>query len=213
MPDRDKELKSFFRLLRQRQVSGDAGRIQIADRLAKMTLAELLRVPPWVIVRLGPKGLALLAERSAVIRLKGGGLPQITETADAAAVVPKLQPKLSWFASLNRRRPLWWECVRKTAVAMIVSLVLIGVFPFVERSIRMLGASGSNQDPCSQLDRWTGDCVYRVGSSGLSLRQAADRLALPVAALAAANPSLDPIRPLLPGTQIVVPRRVGINLR
>ena len=77
----------------------------------------------------------------------------------------------------------------------------------------MLGDSGSNDDPCSQLYRWTGDCVYRVSSSRLDLTQAADRLALPVAALAAANPSLDPIRSLLPGTQIVVPRRAGINLR
>jgi len=92
MPDRDKELKAFYRLLRQRQISGDAGRVQIANRLAKMSLAELLRVPPWVIVRLGPKGLALLAERSAVIRLKGGGSPQIAETADV--VVSKPRPKL-----------------------------------------------------------------------------------------------------------------------
>lgn len=211
MPDRDKELKAFFRLLRQRQVSGDAGRIQIANRLAKMTLAELLRVPPWVIVRLGPNGFALLAERSAVLRLKGGGSPQIVETADAAVVVPK--PKPSWFADLNRRRPLWWECTRKTTITMIVGLVLIGAFPFVERGVRMLGASASNQDSCSQLDRWTGNCIYRVGSSGLSLAHAADRLALPVAALAAANPSLDPNRPLLPGTLITVPQRSGINLR
>ncbi len=211
MPDRDKELKAFFRLLRQRQVSGDAGRIQIANRLAKMTLAELLRVPPWVIVRLGPKGLALLAESSAVIRLKGGGSPQIVETAEAAVVVPK--PKPSWFSDLNRRRPLWWECTRKTTITMIVGLLLIGAFPFVERSVRMLGASASNQDPCSQLDRWTGNCIYRVGSSGLSLAHAADRLALPVAALAAANPSLDPNRLLLRGTLITVPGRSGINLR
>lgn len=55
MPDRDEELKAFYRLLRQRQISGDVGRIQIADRLARMTLAELLRIPPWVIVRLGPE--------------------------------------------------------------------------------------------------------------------------------------------------------------
>jgi len=211
MPDRDKELKAFYRLLRQRQISGDAGRVQIANRLAKMSLAELLRVPPWVIVRLGPKGLALLAERSAVIRLKGGGSPQIAETADV--VVSKPRPKLSWFANLNRRRPLWWESGRKAAVATIVGLLLIGAFPFVERGLHMLEYAGSNQDPCSQLDRWTGNCIYRVGSSSLSLTLAADRLALPVAALAAANPSLDPIRPLPPGTPIVVPRRTGINLR
>lgn len=211
MPDRDEELKAFYHLLRQRQISGNAGRVQIADRLAKMTLAELLRVPPWVIVRLGPKGLALLAERSAVIRVKNGGSPQAVEKADAPAVARP--PKRSWFADLRRRRPLWWESGRKTAVATIVGLLLIGAFPFVERALRTLGDSGSYHDPCSQLDRWTGDCVYRVSSSSLDLTQAADRLALPVAALAAANPLLDPIRPLHPGTQIVVPRRTGINLR
>lgn len=211
MPDRDEELKAFYRLLRQRQISGNVGRIQIADRLAKMTLAELLRVPPWVIVRLGPKGLALLAEHSAVIRVKNGGSPHTAEKADTTAVVRA--PKRSWFADLRRRRPLWWESGRKAAVATIVGLLLIGAFPFVERGLRMLGDSGSNHDPCSQLDRWTGDCVYRVSSSSLNLTQAAGRLAIPVAALAAANPSLDPIRPLLPGTQIVVPRRADINLR
>lgn len=211
MPDRDEELKAFYRLLRQRQISGDVGRIQIADRLAKMTLAELLRVPPWVIVRLGPKGLALLAERSAVIRVKNGGSPQMAETADTTAV--GRPPKRSWFADLRRRRPLWWESGRKTAVATIVGLLLIGAFPFVERGLRMLEDAGSNHGPCSELDRWTGNCIYRVGSSSLSLTQAAGRLALPVAALAAANPSLDPNRPLLPGTQIVVPHRAGINLR
>ena len=211
MLNRDKELKVFYRLLRQRQISGDAGRVQIADRLAKMSLAELLRVPPWVIVRLGPKGLALLAERSAVIRVKNGGSPHTAESADTTAVVRP--PKRSWFADLRRRRPLWWESGRKTAVATVFGLLLIGAFPFVERGLRMIEYAGSNQDPCSQLDRWTGNCIYRVGSSSLSLTQAAGRLALPVAALAAANPSVDPNRPLLSGTQIVVPRRAGINLR
>lgn len=211
MPDRDEELKAFYHLLRQRQISGNAGRVQIADRLAKMTLAELLRVPPWVIVRLGPKGLALLAERSAVIRVKNGGSPHAVEKADAIVVVRP--PKRSWFAELRRRRPLWWESGRKAAVTTVVGLLLIGGFPFIERTLRTLENSGSYHDLCSQLDRWTGGCIYRVSSSSFDLTQAAVRLALPVAALAEANPLLDPIRPLQLGTQIVVPRRAGINLR
>lgn len=213
MPDRDEELKAFYRLLRQRQISGDAGRAQIANRLAEMTLAELLRVPPWVIVRLGPKGLALLAERSAVIRARNGASARIAEGAGPAAVAPKPQPKLSWFADLRRRRPLWWECLSKMAVTAAVGVGLIAAFPFVQRGPQMFEGPTSTRGTCNQLDRWTGNCTYRVGSSGLSLSEAADRLALPVAALAAANPHLDPDRPLLPDTLIAVPQRAGINLR
>lgn len=212
MPDRKEELKGFYRLLRQRQISGDAGRAQIANRLAEMTLAELLRVPPWVIVRLGPKGLALLAERSAVICARNGGSAQIAEGA-GPAVAPKPQPKLSWFADLKRRRPLWWECLYKMAVTATVGLALIAAFPFVQRGLQMLEGPTSTRGTCTQLDHWTGNCTYRVGSSGLSLSEAADRLALPVAALAAANPLLDHDRPLLSGTLITVPRRIGVNLR
>lgn len=210
MPDRDEELKAFYRLLRQRQTSGDAGRAQIANRLAKMTLTELLRVPPWVIVRLGPKGLALLAERSAVIGVRNGSSAQIAEGA-APAVAPK--PQFSWLADLRRRRPLWWECLCKIAVTATLGVGLIAAFPFVQRGFQMLESPTSTQGSCAQLDRWTGNCTYRVGSSHLSLSEAADRLALPVAALAAANPNLDPGRALLPGTLIAVPQRAGINLR
>lgn len=213
MPDREEELKGFYRLLRQRQISGDAGRAQIANRLAKMTLAELLRVPPWVIVRLGPKGLALLAERSSVIRVRNGGSAQIAQEAGPAPVAPKPQPKLSRFADLKRRRPLWWECLCKIAVTATIGVALIAAFPFIERGLQILEGPTSTGGTCNQLDRWTGNCTYSVGSSGLSLSEAADRLALPVAALAAANPHLDPDRPLLPGALIAVPQRAGINLR
>lgn len=211
MPERNEELKAFYRLLRQRQGSGHAGRLQIANRLAKMTLAELLRVPPWVIVRLGPKGLALLAERSAVIRMRNGGSVETAEGVAGAAVAAP-QPKLSWFAELERRRPLWWECLRKMGSTAVIGALLIAAFPFVQRGLQIEGPA-SDQDSCTRLDHWTGNCTYRVGSSGLNLSEAAVRLALPVAALAAANPHLDPNRPLLPGTLISVPPRAGINLR
>ncbi|MGJ4931568.1 hypothetical protein ACQR1I_31840 [Bradyrhizobium sp. HKCCYLS2038] len=213
MPDRADELKSFYRLLRQRQISGEAGRAQIVNRLAKMTAAELLRVPPWVIVRLGPKGLALLAERSAVIRAKEGGSAQIAEAAAHAVGAPTARPRLSWLADMKRRCPLWWECLCKMVVTTTVGLALITALPFAVRCLRSLEGPTSGREACTRLDRWTGHCIYRVGSSGLSLSQAADRLALPVAALFAANPDLVPDRSLPQGTLIAVPQRISINLR
>lgn len=211
MPDRTADFRAFLRLLRQRQVSGEAGRVEIANRLASMTLDELRRVPPWVIVRLGPRGLALLAERSRVIRVRDGGSPQPASLPRPAPA--KSQPKLSWYASLKRRRPLWWECATKMATTTVVGLVVLGIIPYASRGVHTLGTRVSEYGECGQLDRWTGDCGYVAGSSGLSLAMAAERLALPAAMLAAANPTLDLNRPLLTGTLIRVPRRSGINLR
>ncbi len=211
MPDRADDFRAFLRRLRQRRASGDAGRVEIANRLASMTLDELRRVPPWVIVRLGPRGLALLTERSRVIRVKDGGSPQPVSLPRPAPV--KSLPKLSWYAGLKRRRPLWWESATKMATAIVVGLVVLGTFPYAMRGVRTLGTPASEHGECGQLDRWTGNCIYVVGSSGLSLAMAAEDLSLPAATLAAANPTLDLNRSLRPGTPIFVPRRSGINLR
>ena len=110
-------------------------------------------------------------------------------------------------------RPLWWECTTKAIIAIVVGLVVLGTFPYAQRAMRTLGTPASVSGECGQLDRWTGNCIYVVGSSGLSLSMAAQRLVLPAAVLAAANPTLDPNRPLWTGTLILVPRRSGINLR
>ena len=210
MPEREKDFEAFRKRLRQLKVSGDAARQQIADRLARMTLEELRRVPLWIIVRLGPKGLAMVAERSAILHVKNGGSPR--PVVSPGAPIAKPTPKPSWFATLRRRRPLWWECLNKIAVAVVIGLALTEAVPFATRAIPMLSAPAETEGRCSQLDRWSGGCVYLAGSSNLTLAEASEYLRLPPSELAAINPSLEPDRLLPRNTPIRVPRRRGFNL-
>jgi hypothetical protein len=210
MPDREEDFEAFRKRLRQLKVSGEVARRQIADRLARMTLEELRRVPPWVIVRLGPSGIAMVAERSAVLRVKTGGSPRPVLAPSPTITKPK--PKPSWIATLRRRRPLWWECINKIAVAAAIGLIVVEAFPFATRAIPMLAAPAGAQGQCGRLDRWSGDCVYITGSSNLTLATASQYLRLPPSELAAVNPSLELNRLLPRGTPIRVPRRSGLNL-
>ncbi|MBR0916490.1 hypothetical protein [Bradyrhizobium japonicum] len=213
-PRPDDDFEAWLRRLRELRVRGEAGRRAIVERLAKMSLSELKRVPGWVIARLGPRGMAMLAERSRVIRVAGGGSPAATPPARAARVVQKVPPeRASWFARLGRRQPLWWECVRKATIAAVIGSLLIVSAPLVERVLPELTAQPSLPRICGRLDVWTGDCTYVVGSTGLSLSMAADKLGLPLAVLAAANPSFDTNSSLPQAARVYVPRRSGMNLR
>jgi hypothetical protein len=223
MPDQPKELQQptrsdddfdrLLRRLRDLRVRGDAGRREIVERLARMSLDELRRVPGWVIARLGPRGMAMLAERSRVIRVEGGGSPAPQPPARPAHPVRNVPERVSWFTRLRRRQPLWWECLRKTSVAAVIGSLLIVSAPFVERIVAEVTAPPSLPRICSRLDTWTGDCTYVVGSPGLSLSVASDKLGLPLAVLATANPSFDSNFLLPQGARLYVPRRRGINLR
>lgn len=210
----DDDFEAWLRRLRELRVRGEAGRRAIVERLAKMSLAELRRVPGWVIARLGPRGMAMLAERSRVIRVEGGGSPAAPPPARAARVVQKVpRERASWLTRLRRRQPLWWECVRKATIAAVIGSLLIVAAPFVERVLPELTAQPSLPRICGRLDAWTGDCTYVVGSTGLSLSMAADKLGLPLAVLAAANPSFDTKSSLPQAARVYVPRRSGISLR
>lgn len=210
-PRSGQDFEACLRRLRELRVRGEAARREIVEQLARMSLDELRRVPGWVIARLGPRGMAMLAERSRVIGMQSGGSP--VPKPDGQPKRNTVEPKLSWWGKLKQGRPLWWECVRDTSIAAAIGSVLIVVFPFAERAIPMLMHKEPAVVVCSTLDRWTGDCTYVVGSSDLSLSTAADKLSLSRAALAAANPSLDPNFSLPQATRIYVPRRSGINLR
>lgn len=213
-PRPDEDFDAWLRRLRELRVRGEAGRRAIVERLAAMPFHQLRRVPGWVIARLGSRGMAMLAERSRVIRVEGGGSPAAPPPARAARVVQKVpRERASWLTPLRRRQPLWWECVRKASVAAVIGGLLIVSAPFVERVLPELTAQPSWPRVCGRLDVWTGDCTYVVGSTGLSLSMVADKLQLPLAVLAAANPSFDTNSSLPQTARIHVPRRSGINLR
>lgn len=208
---REDDVDHLQRRLRELRVRGEAARREIVERLARMSLEELRRVPGWVIARLGPRGMAMLVERSRVIRVEGGGSPAALPPVRPVRNVP--QERVSWLTRLRRRQPLWWECVRKTSIAAVIGGLLIVSAPFVMRILPELTAQPSLPRFCGRLDAWTGDCTYIVGSTHLSLSMAADKLGLPLAVLAAANPSFDSNFLLPLAARLYVPRRPGINLR
>ncbi|UQR64322.1 hypothetical protein LRP30_03105 [Bradyrhizobium sp. C-145] len=74
-PRPEEDFDAWLRRLRELRVRGEAGRHAIVERLGTMPFHQLRRVPGWVIARLGPRGMALLAERSRIIRVQGGGSP------------------------------------------------------------------------------------------------------------------------------------------
>ncbi|MET4788785.1 hypothetical protein ABIF64_000963 [Bradyrhizobium japonicum] len=213
-PRPDDDFDAWLRRLRELRVRGEAGRREIVERLAAMPFHQLRRVPGWVIARLGPRGMALLAERSRIIRVQGGGSPVPQDPARPVRTARNMpEESVSWLTRLRRRQPLWWECVRKTSVAAVIGSLLIASAPFVERVLPELTAQPSLPRICGRLDAWTGDCTYVVGSTGLSLSKAAYELRLPLVVLAAANPSFGTDSFLPQAARIQVPRRSGINLR
>lgn len=211
---REYDVGDLLRRLRELRVRGEAARREIVERLAAMPLDELRRVPGWVIARLGPRGMAMLAERSRVIRVEGSGSPAPQQPARPARAVRNMpEESVSWLTRLRRRQPLWWECIREVSVAAVIGSLLIVSAPVVMRVLLERTAQPSLPRVCGRLDAWTGDCTYVVGSTGLSLSMAADKLSLPLAMLAAANPTFDSNFLLPQGGRIHVPRRFCINLR
>ncbi|EJN13515.1 hypothetical protein PMI42_03088 [Bradyrhizobium sp. YR681] len=213
-PRPEEDFDAWLRRLRELRVRGEAGRRAIVERLATMPFHQLRRVPGWVIARLGPRGMALLAERSRIIRVQGGGSPVPQEPARPVRTARNMsEESVSWLTRLRQRQPLWWECARETSIAAVIGGLLIVSAPLVQRVLPELTAQPSTPRVCSRLDAWTGDCTYVIGSTGLSLSVAADKLRLPLAVLAAANPSFDSSILLPQGARLYVPRRSGINLR
>ncbi len=202
----------FMRQLRQRRVTGAAVAAAIVDRLAAMTSDELRKVPSSIIGRLGPEGLASMVERSAALQAAAAGLPANVEQrpAEAAARRPERPP--GFVAGWRKRQPLPWQAAVSFATALLVVIVLLTVAPFVWRLVTDISLASAPR-LCRQLDRWTGECRYRVGSGALTLKQAAAELGLSLDALAEANPRLRPGVHLAPGTILSVPSRSVLNLR
>lgn len=208
-PDRTPAFETFLKQIDERRLGGEAARRAILDRLAVMTVPELRKISPLVFSRLGPAGLAQLAERSAVLRpLRDGGQP-------VREVAPRRVPparRISYFAELQRRRPLPWQAFKVFLGAMLVAVGTAPMVPLLWRIVVPAEVVGGLYR-CRALDSFTGDCTYRVGSAQLSLGGAAEQLHLSVDNLAAANPRLAITAPLPSGTLIRIPPRRGFPVR
>lgn len=208
-PDRTPAFAIFLKQIDERRLGGEAARRAILDRLAVMTVPELRKISPLVFSRLGPAGLAQLAERSAALRpLRDGGQP-VREIAPRRALPAR---RGSFFTELQRRRPLPWQAFKVFLGAMLVAVGTAPMVPLLWRIVVPEEVVGGLHR-CRALDRFTGDCAYRVGSARLSLGGAAEQLHLSADVLAAANPGLAFSGPLPSDTLIRIPPRRGFSVR
>ena len=211
--DRGDSFAAFLETLRQRRLSGKAARRAIIDRLAQMTPKELSSLPPSIVGRLGPRGLAELARRSTALQgLVGGMMPTKPEAeAPQPAALETVQVN-SLFQRLQQRQPLPWQALKNFAIAIAIGAIMLGIAPIAWRLLRSETAS-DGAALCTQLDWGTGDCRYVTSSPTLTIDKAAQMLGLDPKGLAEVNPDLPPHQVLDPGTALQIPHRRFLNLR
>lgn len=201
--------------LANRRAEGATARARIIERLALMSVAELRKVPLSVFDRLGSHGFAELVARSKAIGIPARGAEAKPETIPEPSrpirigLATRIASALS---SLERRRPLPWQAVKRLVVGILAGVVFVTLVPLLGRFVNAPSIS-DGRPLCRQLDRFTGDCVYVVGSGSLTLTDASARLSQPIQALATLNPKLPLDRSLPRGARLVVPARPSINLR
>lgn len=179
--------------LNQNITRGNSARKFLAARLAELPVKEIAKIPSVFWARLGPRGLAAIAEHLA--RTKA--ITPERNPAQKTEVVP--QPRNPW--------PLWVISTSRAAV-VIVGTLLIGA---AERPMWWVLSQNAviNRDDrmtCGRLDVWADHCIYVAHENNLTLEQASERLGIDPSALAAVNPDL-PVNGALPhGVSIQVIR-------
>ena len=115
--DRGDSFAAFLESLRKRRASGKQARNAIIARLAQMTPAEMATLPPSIVGRLGPKGLAELARRSTALQgLVGGIMPPKPEMEAPQPMALKTVQGGSLFQRLQQRQPLPWQAAKAYAI-------------------------------------------------------------------------------------------------
>lgn len=216
-PGRGETFEAFWDRLQQRRMTGTRARAELIARLSKMTDEELRQVPAAVMGWLGPQGLATLLARSRAqgLRAAGAGMVARKRAEPAPSASAACKPGRSMrdvVAGWQKRQPLPWTALESLLFTLVVASVFVLGAPFAWRLVTDAPPTGSPR-LCRQLDRWTGDCRYEVGTRTLTLGRAATLLRMPPEVLVQANPRVAADAPLARGSTLLVPRHSGLNLR
>lgn len=188
---------AFGSRIKTAMAEGQAGRREIASRLARLPLEHLVKVPPSSFAMLGPEGLEMLMSMRRDI--PAGMMAEPSTVAQLASSKSATAP---W--KERRRWPTWAVC----GVLLAAGPVFDRTWPLLER---MAGNSArpvqvSTWPPCRRLDRYVDGCLYRTGYPQTTLRQLADPLGISANELALSNRHIaaNVDAPLARGTSIVV---------
>lgn len=175
--------------LNQNIARGNSARKLLAARLAEMSVKEIAKIPSAFWARLGPRGLAAIAEHLATTKAI---TPEI-HPAQKVEVVPK--PRNPW--------PLWVISTWRAAVVIVGALFICAA----ERPMWWIMSQSAviNQHDrmtCGRLDVWADHCTYVAQGNKLTLELASERLGIDPSALAAVNPDL-PVNGALPSGALI----------
>lgn len=194
------EVKTFRERLAAAIAEGVVGRQELIARVAQMPVERLAALPPMAIAMLGPAGLAAVAGKRSDMT---GLVPRASSTGK---VVPTITPPPS-----PNRHPLLFPALLAGAILM-AGLVVDAARPVLMswrdpgfRPIRM-----SDWPRCPRLAPQVDGCIYRVGSTRLSLAGAAQSLGMGVEQLSSVNPAFasSPDKSLPAETSLVVWRGI-----
>jgi hypothetical protein len=192
--------KTFEERIETAKAQGKAGRRELLDRLARMPMEKVVKLPASSLAILGPEGLTRLAAMRE-------------ELAGAARKVGKsTQPPKSSRAGQTSPRGVAHP-IRSTALVvlsiLIAGLLLDLAWPVLSATVFESGGRSyrvSQWPACQRLDSHVDGCVYTSGSDRLSLTGVAGLTGIPVENVLAANrhlpASADTVLPR--GSRIVV---------
>jgi hypothetical protein len=179
--------------LNQNIARGNSARKSLAARLAEMSAKEIAKIPSVFWARLGPRGLAAIAEHLATTK----AITPESNPAQKVEVIP--QPKNPW--------PLWVVTTWRAAVVIVAALLICAAErPMWWALSQNAVINRHDRMTCGRLDVWADHCTYVTQENNLTLELASERLGIDPSALAAINPDLPVNGALPPGVSIRVIR-------
>ena len=173
--------------------AGDTGRAEIIRHIASCSIADIAKLPPDMIVRLGPDGLAEVANRRA-------------DFAGLASAKPSPAPIIT---------PDRWRRPGPMSVSALIAIMFVAGAVAADR-IRpavlkvFIDHSGLNDygplPPCTHLDQYSNHCIYVTGKDGTTTSDLLDHLAMSADELSHFNSSRALHKPLPRGTAFKIVR-------
>lgn len=194
------EAKTFRERLAVAIAEGVVGRQELIARVAQMPVERLAALPPMAIAMLGPGGLA------AVARKRSDMTGLVSRASSTGKATPPIPPPSS-----PALHPLRFPALLAGAILMaglVADIARPVLMNWREPGFRPIRTSVWPR--CPRLDVRIDGCIYRVGSSRLSLAGAAQLLGMRVEQLSSVNPAFasSPDKSLPADTSLVVWRGV-----